>query len=82
MLGTFLDFIYFGNYSQTKETAWKRDDAIFSEPDLIWSFLGEFWTILIKIKQNITKIWCFKQILLISSSCSQKLQFHKRKLRL
>ena len=40
---SFLDFAYFSNYLQTKETAWKRGDAIFPEPELIWSLLGEFW---------------------------------------
>ena len=50
-MGTFLDFAYFSSYLLTKEIAWKRDDAIFSEPELIWSLLVEFWKILIKIKQ-------------------------------
>ena len=54
-MGTLLNFAYFGNYEQTKETAWKRGDAIFSEPELIWSLFGEFWKILIKIKQKITQ---------------------------
>ena len=54
IMGTCLDFAYFSNYLQTKETAWNRRDTIFSEPELIWSLLGEFWKILIKIKQKIT----------------------------
>ena len=54
-LDTFLDFAYFSNYLQTKKTAWKRGDAVFSEPELIWSLLGEFWKILITIKQKIAK---------------------------
>ena len=56
----FLGFASFSNYLQTKEAAWKRGDAIFSEQELIWSLFGEFWKILIKIKQKITKIWYFK----------------------
>ena len=59
-LGTFLDFAYFSNYLQIKKTAWKLGDAVFSEPELIWSLLGEFWKTLIKVKQKITNIWCFK----------------------
>ena len=51
MLGTFLDFAYFSSYLQTKETVCKRSDVIFSEPELLWSWLGEFWKILTKIKQ-------------------------------
>ena len=39
---------------QETQTAWKRGDAIFSEQELIWSLLGEFRKILIKIKQKIT----------------------------
>ena len=54
-MGTFLDFAYFSNYLQTKETAWKWGDAMFSEPELIWRLLGEFWKILSKIKQKILK---------------------------
>ena len=54
-LGTFLDFAYFSIYFQIKETAWNRGDAIFSEPELIWSLSGEFWKILIKIKQKNNK---------------------------
>ena len=55
MFVTFLDFAYFSNYLQTKETAWKQGDIIFLEPELIWSLLGEFWKILIKIKQKLQK---------------------------
>ena len=51
MLGTFLDFAYFSSCLQTKETAWKRGDAIFSELEMIWSSLGQFWKILVQIKQ-------------------------------
>ena len=46
----FLGFAHFDSYLQTK-TAWKRYDAIFSEPEILWSSLGQFWKILIKIKQ-------------------------------
>ena len=49
-LGTFLGFAYFSSYLQTKETAWERSYANFSEPELIGSF-SEFWEIFIKIKQ-------------------------------
>ena len=50
-MGTFLDFAYFSSCLQTKETAWKRGDAIFSELEMIWSSLGQFWKILVQIKQ-------------------------------
>ena len=50
-LGMFLDFTYFGSYLQTKETAWKRGRSIFSEPEMLWSSVGQFWKVLIKIKQ-------------------------------
>ena len=70
-LVTFLDFAYFSSYLQIKETVWKRGDAIFSEPEWIWSFLDEFWKILIrshnlkfddlitdtKIKGTLMQIW-------------------------
>ena len=64
MLSTFLDFAYFSSYLLTKETAWKQGDAIFSEAELIWSLLGEFGKLLIKIKQ--LKV-------LITESLAQKL---------
>ena len=41
-LCTFIDFTYFSSYLQTKENAWKRRDAIFSEPGMLWSSLGLF----------------------------------------
>ena len=50
-MGTFLHFAYFSSCLQTKETAWKRGDAIFSELEMIWSSLGQFWKILVQIKQ-------------------------------
>ena len=53
--GTFLDFAYFSNHLQTKETAWKRGDAIFSEPEVIWSLLGEFWKSSLKSNKKIQK---------------------------
>ena len=51
-MGTFLDLAHFSNYLQTKEIAWKRGDAIFLEPELIWSLLGELWKIPIKTKKK------------------------------
>ena len=36
-LCTFIDFTYFSSYLQTKENAWKRRDAIFSEPEMLWN---------------------------------------------
>ena len=51
MLGAFLDFAYLSSYLQTKETALKQSDAIFSEPEMLWSSLGQFRKSLIKIKQ-------------------------------
>ena len=50
-MGTFLDLAHFSNYLQTKEIAWKRGDAIFLEPELIWSLLGGLWKILIQTKK-------------------------------
>ena len=35
----------------TKKITWKRGDAIFLEPELLWSLLAEFWKMLINIKQ-------------------------------
>ena len=49
-MGTFLDFPYFSSYLQTKETAWKRSDTVFSEPETLRSSLGEFKNFL-KIKK-------------------------------
>ena len=50
-LGTFLGFAYFSSYLQTKETAWKRGDAIYSKPVMLSSSLGQFWKVLIKVEQ-------------------------------
>ena len=44
-------FLNFSNYLETKETAWKGGDGIFLEQKMIWSSLGPFWNVLIKIKQ-------------------------------
>ena len=41
-LGTSLDFAHFSGYLQTKKTVWKQGDAIFSEPEMLWSSFGEF----------------------------------------
>ena len=46
MLGAFLYFIYFSSYLQTKETARKRGAAIFSEPEMLVSSLGQFRKVL------------------------------------
>ena len=46
-----LDFTYFNSYLQTKETAWKRGDAGFLESEMLWSSLGQFLKVFIKIKQ-------------------------------
>ena len=71
----FLNFAYFSNYLQIKETAWKRGDTIFLELELICSLLGGFWKILIKIKKKKKKK--YKNLLLqidpLNSSCSQKI---------
>ena len=50
-LGSFLDFTYFSSYLKSKETAWKRGQAIFLEQEMLWSSLGQFWKVLIEIKQ-------------------------------
>ena len=67
-LCAFLDFAYFRNYLQAKETAWKRGDAIFSEPELIWNLLGEFW------KSSLSQTKNYKNLMLqvdpLNSSCS------------
>ena len=36
---------------KTKKAAWKQGDTIFLELEMIWSLLGQFRKILIKIKQ-------------------------------
>ena len=48
---TFLYFSYFNSYLQTKETAGKRGEEIFSEERTLRSSLVEFENFLIKIKQ-------------------------------
>ena len=40
------------SYLQTKETAWKQGDAIFLEPEMLLSSLGQFRKAFIKIGQN------------------------------
>ena len=49
-LSTFFDFTYFNSHFQTKETC-KRCQSIFWEQEMRWTLLGQFWKILIKIKQ-------------------------------
>ena len=50
-LSTFLDFDYFSSYLLTNEIAWKRGDAILSEPEMSWRSLGQFW------KTKNSKVW-------------------------
>ena len=59
-LDTFPDFAYFSSYLQTKKTAWKQGDVIFSEPEMIWSLLGQFWKILIRIFKSKFENFKFK----------------------
>ena len=51
-LGKETDFVYFSNFLQTKETAWKRGDTIFLEPKMLRSSLGEFRKALTEIGHN------------------------------
>ena len=41
----------FISYLQTKEAAWKWGYSIFTKPEMLWSLLGQFWKVLINIKQ-------------------------------
>ena len=57
----FLDFADFSSYLQTKETVWKQGATIFSEPEMIWSSLSQFWKILIKIKKSLKADGCITE---------------------
>ena len=37
------DFAYFSSHLQTKETGWKQGDAMFLEPEILWSSFGQLW---------------------------------------
>ena len=50
--GTLTDFAYCSSYLQAKENAWKQNDAIFLEPEMLWSWLCQFQKALIKIEKN------------------------------
>ena len=56
-LCTFIDFTYFSSYLQTKENAWKRRDAIFSEPEMLWNSLGLFGDIQLLRCHKMPTIW-------------------------
>ena len=76
-MGAFLNFADFSSYLSyllTKETPWKRGEAIFSEPELIWRLLDEFWKILIKINQlkssmTVALTQTLKTVECLSNSC-------------
>ena len=48
-LGMSTDFAYFSSYLLTKEITWKRGDAVFLEPEMLRSSLGQFQKALIRI---------------------------------
>ena len=62
----------------------KRMDGRYSSLQIKWHTTlknGRLQVVLIKIDIVFTKMWCFR-LILFNSSCSQKLQYPERKLRL
>ena len=39
----FLNLVFFSRYLHKKETVLKQNNAVFSEPQTLWSFLSSFW---------------------------------------